>query len=63
MQRLIDQHEAIVDAIEIKNCEQADKAIRYHMQEVLRDLPDIVAQYPELFRKSGVGQSVVDGAM
>lgn len=63
MQRLIDQHEAIVDAIEKKDLLQADEAIRYHMQEVLRDLPDIVAKHPELFRKHGVGQSVVDGAM
>jgi len=62
-QRLIDQHEAIVDAIEIKDLEEAEKAIRYHMQEVLRDLPDIVAKNPELFRENGVEQSVVDGAM
>jgi len=33
------------------------------MQEVLRDLPDIVAKNPELFRENGVEQSVVDGAM
>ena len=60
---LIDQHEGIVDAIEAKDTVEAEKAIRHHMQEVLRDLPEIVANYPELFRKNEVTENAVNGAM
>ena len=60
---LIDQHEEIVDAIENKDTVKAEKAIRHHMQEVLRDLPKIVAKNPELFRKNGVTKNPVNGAI
>lgn len=46
---LIEQHQSIVDAIERNSPEQAEAALRTHMREVLRDLPVLVAQHPELF--------------
>lgn len=60
---LIDQHEEIVDGIERKDTVEAEKAIRHHMQEVLRDLPEIVGNHPELFRKNEVTKNAVNGAM
>jgi len=53
LQQLIDQHEKIVDAIEKQNVSMADSAIRGHLQEVLRDLPKIVALKPEMFEGQG----------
>lgn len=49
MQRLIKQHEALVDAIEKKDPVMADQAIRYHLREVIRDIPMIVSMHPEIF--------------
>lgn len=63
LKNLIDQHEEIVDAIEAKDSIKAEKAIRYHMQEVLRDLPEIVAKHPELFRKDNMTKDAVNGVM
>jgi DNA-binding GntR family transcriptional regulator len=53
IERLVNQHEAIVDAIEKKDKVAADEAIRGHMREVLLDLPLIVARQPELFSEYG----------
>lgn len=49
MQRLIDQHAAIVEAIAAKDVMKADEAVRYHLREVLRDLPKVVLYKPEMF--------------
>jgi DNA-binding GntR family transcriptional regulator len=49
LQRLVDQHEAVVDAIEKQDRAGAEKAIRYHLREVLRDLPIVVAEDPGKF--------------
>lgn len=49
MQRLIDQHAAIVEAIAEKDEVKADEALRYHLREVLRDLPKVVSYKPEMF--------------
>lgn len=49
MQRLIDQHEAVVDAIEKKDAVRAVEAIRFHLREVLRDLPKVVSMKPDMF--------------
>jgi DNA-binding GntR family transcriptional regulator len=49
IQRLTNQHEAVVDAIENKDPVKADQAIRYHLREVIRDLPKIVSQHPDFF--------------
>ncbi|MBA4203580.1 MAG: GntR family transcriptional regulator [Polymorphum sp.] len=47
--RLIAQHEAIVDAIETRNPQGAGEAMRTHLREILKDLPNIAAARPELF--------------
>lgn len=47
--RLVDQHEAVVDAVESRDGAKAESTIRYHLQEVLRDLPNLVSQQPEFF--------------
>lgn len=47
--RLIAQHEAIVDAIETRNPQAAEEAMRIHLREILKDLPNIAAARPELF--------------
>jgi DNA-binding GntR family transcriptional regulator len=47
--RLIAQHEAIVDAIESRNPQAAGEAMRTHLREILKDLPNIAAARPELF--------------
>ena len=49
VQRLISQHKAIVAQIEGGSGDGADAAIRIHLREVLRDLPQIVAAQPDLF--------------
>jgi len=52
-QNLVDQHEAVVDAIEQRDAAKAESAIRSHLLEVLQDLPIMVSQQPELFTDDG----------
>lgn len=47
--RLIDQHAAIVDAIERREAAEAEQAMRRHLREILTSLPDLVRRFPELF--------------
>ena len=49
MEKLIDQHSGIVDAIEAGNAADADAAIRNHLSEVLNDLPTIARDNPDFF--------------
>jgi len=53
LERLIAQHEAIIDGIAQKNPQQAEQAIRAHMHEVVTDLPIVIAKQPELFAEQG----------
>ncbi len=53
LQPLVDQHEAVVAAIEQGDAAEAESAIRFHLREVLRDLPVLVAQQPEIFTGDG----------
>jgi GntR family transcriptional regulator, rspAB operon transcriptional repressor len=46
---LIDQHRAIVAAIDARDEDAADSAMRRHLSEILRALPRIEAEHPELF--------------
>lgn len=50
VERLIEQHEAIVNAIEAGDIDAADEAIRIHLRAVLSDLPDIIRAHPDAFR-------------
>lgn len=46
---LVRQHMAIVDAVEAGDPIQAADAVRTHMREILRSLPAIAAQNPDVF--------------
>ncbi|SDD64246.1 DNA-binding transcriptional regulator, GntR family [Paracoccus isoporae] len=47
--KLIDQHEAIVDALRAGDADAAEAAMRRHLCEVLHDLPEIQKRAPDLF--------------
>ncbi|HEY9568507.1 MAG TPA: GntR family transcriptional regulator [Thalassobaculum sp.] len=47
--RLIDQHEAILDAVAARDPGRAEAAIRTHLTEILTSLPQLAERYPELF--------------
>lgn len=49
MEKLIAQHEAIVDAIEAQDVQAAEAAIRGHLREILNDLPVVAQSRPEFF--------------
>jgi DNA-binding GntR family transcriptional regulator len=46
---LIDQHRAIISAIDAQDENTAAEAMRRHLTEILRALPQIEAEHPELF--------------
>ncbi|MBK1699139.1 GntR family transcriptional regulator [Rhodovibrio salinarum] len=48
-QLLIEQHLAIVDAVERGEGEIAEAAMREHLRKVLSDLPTIIGAYPDFF--------------
>ena len=47
--KLVGQHAAVVDAIEVGDMTRTNAAIRTHLREVLSDLPGIIAASPEFF--------------
>ncbi len=47
--KLISQHVAVIDGIEKANKTGANRAIRVHLREVLRDLPEICGANPQYF--------------
>ena len=53
VRRLIAQHETIARAIEAADAAAAEEAMRGHLREILRSLPDIAAAHPDLFGKGG----------
>lgn len=59
--RLVDQHEAVVDAIDNKDADKADKAIRFHLREVLLDLPKVISMQPDIFESKRTKQNVDTG--
>jgi DNA-binding GntR family transcriptional regulator len=46
---VIAQHAVIVEAIKAGDPAAAEAAMRCHLSEILRSLPEIAVQYPELF--------------
>ncbi len=46
---LIDQHRDIMAAVDARDPEAAEAAMRHHLTEILRALPRIEADHPELF--------------
>ena len=49
VQKIVEQHQAIVGAIKTGNVPGANRAIRGHLREVLTDLPQILAANPVFF--------------
>ena len=52
MQRLADQHQAVVEAIANGDPGKAVEATRDHLREVLADLPKVMSAKPEMFNES-----------
>lgn len=50
--KLIEQHVAIVDAIEGRDIEAATEAMCIHQCEILQSLPDLVRRFPEMFQSA-----------
>jgi len=49
--KLVQQHRAIVDAIAAHDEEAAQIAVLRHTAEILRQLPELVERYPEMFER------------
>ncbi len=49
MAPLVDQHRAIIAAVEISDPDAAGEAMRLHLSEILRALPKVEAEHPDLF--------------
>ncbi|MGK9234287.1 GntR family transcriptional regulator [Inquilinus limosus] len=54
---LIEQHRAIMAAIDARDPDAAEQAMRHHLTEILRALPRIEAEHPELFDEPAPGRS------
>ena len=50
VERLIEQHQSIVDAIATGDVVAAEAAVRHHLREVLLDLPRIARSFPDYFK-------------
>ena len=46
---IVAQHTEIVDAIKASDPAAAEKAMHQHLSEILRSLPELAAQHPDLF--------------
>ena len=49
VERLIAQHQDILDAIAAGSAGAADKAMKTHLREILRSLPRLARAFPEMF--------------
>lgn len=49
MDKLVEQHTAIVDAIALGDAAAAENAMRMHLREVLKDLPKVAESSPHYF--------------
>lgn len=54
---LVEQHEAIVDALRAKRPGEAERAMRAHLREILSDLPGIVEAHPSMFELEGMPEA------
>jgi DNA-binding GntR family transcriptional regulator len=51
VERLIGQHQAVVDAIAARDADAAEAAMRRHLREILTSLPELAEQFPEFFER------------
>jgi DNA-binding GntR family transcriptional regulator len=49
LETIIEQHEAIVAAVEMGSSEAAEEAMRHHLSEILISLPKLAAARMEFF--------------
>jgi GntR family transcriptional regulator, rspAB operon transcriptional repressor len=49
LDRLIVQHQAVLDGIEARAPERAEAAMRQHLREILTSLPELEQRFPDLF--------------
>ena len=59
--KLIAQHAAVVEGIRTRNAAKAEAAMRDHLREINRDLPEIVAAMPDFFEEAGEKAKVHPG--
>jgi len=55
IEELIDQHSAVVDALERKDADQAEAALRHHLRGVYRVLEPLRDAHPDYFVSSSDG--------
>jgi DNA-binding GntR family transcriptional regulator len=51
VERLIGQHQDVVDCIAAHDADGAEKAMRQHLREILTSLPELAEQFPEYFER------------
>src|SRR3954468_20530275 len=51
VERLIGQHQAVVDAIAAHDADGAEAAMRQHLREILTSLPELAERFPEFFER------------
>ncbi|WP_142847530.1 GntR family transcriptional regulator [Telmatospirillum sp. J64-1] len=49
LNRLIGQHEAVLECIEARKPDAAEAAMRTHLREILTSLPELAQRFPDLF--------------
>jgi DNA-binding GntR family transcriptional regulator len=54
---LVEQHTAISDAVTAGDADAAEAAMRLHLREILRSLPQLAARHPELFEEPPTGKA------
>jgi len=57
IERLIEQHQAVVDGIVARDPDRAESAMRVHLREILTSLPELERRFPELFDSDGAPSS------
>ncbi|MDR6293398.1 MULTISPECIES: GntR family transcriptional regulator [Inquilinus] len=57
MAPLVAQHRDIMAAVDARDADGAERAMRHHLTEILRALPRIEADHPELFDDPAVGRT------
>ncbi|GHC38268.1 GntR family transcriptional regulator [Aidingimonas halophila] len=49
IRKLIDQHAAVVEAVDRRDGDAAEAAMRVHQREILQSLPELVQRFPAMF--------------
>jgi DNA-binding GntR family transcriptional regulator len=58
MERLLRQHQAILDSVIAGDKERTEKAVREHFTEILKSMSAIAKEHPELFEDYETGDSL-----